>query len=128
MHKSYPVESRFDNTDAFVISGSEDGALHFYDLVEGKTVATYVFLCVCRVCLLRGVLTHNGGGSGACLTFDTYTRGTLKFKKKIKKKKKNRAKEHTRALCSLAYHPTEPALLTAGYDGLGLVWSARGDD
>jgi len=36
------VESRFDNTDAFVFSGSEDGALHVYDLVEGTTVATYV--------------------------------------------------------------------------------------
>lgn len=38
-------------------------------------------------------------------------------------------KEHTRALCSLAYHPKEPSVVTAGYDGLGLVWGgARGDD
>ena len=36
---SYPVESCFDNTDAFIFSGSEDGGLHVYDLVEGTTVA-----------------------------------------------------------------------------------------
>lgn len=48
VHKSYPVESRFDNTDAYVVSGSEDGALHFYDLVEGKTLATYVCVCARR--------------------------------------------------------------------------------
>ena len=37
-------------------------------------------------------------------------------------------KEHSRALCSLAYHPTQPSLVTAGYDGRALVWSNRGDD
>jgi len=34
-HQAYPIESCFDNTDAFVLSGSEDGSLYVWDLVEG---------------------------------------------------------------------------------------------
>jgi len=39
-HKNsgYPVKSTFTNTDAFVVSGSEDGFLYWWSLEEGKLV------------------------------------------------------------------------------------------
>lgn len=31
-------------------------------------------------------------------------------------------KHHTRPVCSLSYHPDEPMLLTASYDGSAVLW------
>lgn len=31
-------------------------------------------------------------------------------------------KHHTRPVCSLSYHPSEPMLLTACYDGSAVLW------
>lgn len=31
-------------------------------------------------------------------------------------------KHHTRPVCSLSYHPSEPMLLTASYDGSAVLW------
>eukprot|EP00752_Nemacystus_decipiens_P010298 g9175.t1 len=36
LHKSYRIESWLANTDAHVISGSEDGHVHIWDIVEAK--------------------------------------------------------------------------------------------
>lgn len=38
MNKDYKLDSCLSNTDAYVISGSEDGKLCYWDLVEGKMV------------------------------------------------------------------------------------------
>lgn len=39
-HNSYSIESCFTNTDAHVVSGSEDSKIYFWDLVEAKVVHT----------------------------------------------------------------------------------------
>jgi WD40 repeat protein len=46
----------------------------------------------------------------------------------VETKEVKRLKENNRAVCSLAYHPKDACLITAGYDGIGMVWSDRGDD
>ena len=38
VNKDYKVDSCLSNTDAYVISGSEDGRVCFWGLVEGKMV------------------------------------------------------------------------------------------
>ncbi|TFJ83470.1 hypothetical protein NSK_005239 [Nannochloropsis salina CCMP1776] len=79
-HQAYPIESCFDNTDGFVLSGSEDGSLYVWDLVEGGS---------------------EGGKEGKPVAV---------------------LKEHKRALGSMSFHPSEPVLVTAGYDGVGCCW------
>ncbi|CAM9673423.1 unnamed protein product [Pylaiella littoralis] len=73
LHKSYRMESWLANTDAHVISGSEDGHVHVYDIVEAKVTR---------------LLKH-----------------------------------HKRPVCSTSYHPSEPMLLTASYDGSTVLWA-----
>jgi len=80
VHQAYPIESCFDHTDAFVLSGSEDGSLYIWDLVEGG---------------------REGGKEGKPAAV---------------------LREHKRALGSLSFHPSEPVLVTVGYDGVGCCW------
>jgi mitogen-activated protein kinase organizer 1 len=40
LNTKYRINSCFTNDDAFVISGSEDNQIYFWDLVEGKVVHT----------------------------------------------------------------------------------------
>eukprot|EP00884_Botryococcus_braunii_P006060 jgi/Botrbrau1/15455/Bobra.43_2s0079.1 len=60
-------------SDAYVVAGSENGKVHYWDLVEEAMVESFA--------------AHEG------------------------------------AVCSLAVHPSEPCLLTAGADGLVKVWN-----
>jgi len=39
-NKQYKIASSLTNTDAYVVSGSEDARIYFWDLVEGKVVHT----------------------------------------------------------------------------------------
>ncbi|CAN0300228.1 unnamed protein product [Ectocarpus sp. 12 AP-2014] len=73
LHKSYRMESWLANTDAHVISGSEEGHVYIWDIVEGKVARTL--------------------------------------------------KHHRRPVCSMSYHPSEPMLLTASYDGSAVLWA-----
>jgi mitogen-activated protein kinase organizer 1 len=36
--REFPIQSCLTNDDAFVLSGSEDGSIHFWSLVEAKLV------------------------------------------------------------------------------------------
>ncbi len=35
-------------------------------------------------------------------------------------------KHHKRPVCSMSYHPSEPMLLTASYDGSSVLWAPQG--
>ncbi|CAM9294107.1 unnamed protein product [Choristocarpus tenellus] len=72
LHSRYRMESWLTNSDAHVISGSEDCQVYIWDIVESNVVQ---------------VLKH-----------------------------------HNRPVCSLSYHPDEPLLLTASYDGTSVLW------
>lgn len=39
--QSFNMDSCLTNTDAYVVSGSEDGSVHFWDLVEPKKMTTF---------------------------------------------------------------------------------------
>ena len=39
-HKEFKVESVMSNTDAYAISGSENGQIYIWDVLEGTTVKT----------------------------------------------------------------------------------------
>jgi len=66
------TECKFTNTDAHVVTGSEDGKILFFDLLEEKPI--------------HKIRAHKG-----CVT-------------------------------SLAYHPDEVAMISAGVDGVARVW------
>lgn len=38
-HNEYKIESVLSNTDAFAITGSEDGKIYIYDVLEGNVVS-----------------------------------------------------------------------------------------
>jgi len=71
-HSSYKVEACMSLADQFVVCGSEDGRILFWDLVEGRLAHT-----------LRG---------------------------------------HTHVVTSLAFHPTDNALLSASVDSSVILW------
>lgn len=54
--------------------------------------------------------------------------GTVHIYDLVEGKEVKKLKEHSRAVCSLAYHPSDACVITAGYDGVALVWSQKGDD
>lgn len=37
-HTEYKIDSILSNTDAYAITGSEDGKIYIYDVLEGNTV------------------------------------------------------------------------------------------
>lgn len=39
-HKEYKVESILSNTDAYAITGSENGKIYIYDVLEGNILST----------------------------------------------------------------------------------------
>ena len=41
-NRNYKVGGMFSNTDAYVVCGSEDGRICFYDLVDAKMVKEFV--------------------------------------------------------------------------------------
>ncbi len=68
----YKIESCLDRNDSVVISGSEDGVIYVWDMVEESIIA--------------------------------------------------QLKQHTRAVQTLSYHPTQPMLLSGSSDGTIVVW------
>lgn len=38
-HKEYKIESILSNSDAYAITGSEDGKIYIYDVLEGSIVS-----------------------------------------------------------------------------------------
>eukprot|EP00158_Paraphelidium_tribonemae_P009619 Partr_v1_DN28910_c0_g1_i2_m25422 putative wd repeat len=71
-NSKYRIENTFSHTDAHVISGSEDGCIYVWDLVDESVVATL--------------------------------------------------RKHSRAVLTLAQHPTEPILISGSTDGTVVIW------
>jgi mitogen-activated protein kinase organizer 1 len=73
-HKNteFKVQACFSNTDAHVVSGSEDGRVVFWDLVEGAVVHTLAE----HDCVVTAIDYHPKPGESCLLTADV--RGKIK--------------------------------------------------
>ena len=104
VHKSYALRSSFSNDSAYVVSGGEEGSIFIWDLVEVYDVIR-VTVAVQGSCFIE---ERNMNSCRIC----------LKKAKVIQRM----GQAHTRAVLSVAYHPTENTILSCGSDGLIKVW------
>jgi mitogen-activated protein kinase organizer 1 len=97
--KDYKIDCCSSNTDAHIISGSEDGRVCIWELVE---VRLYSMLNS------EQVLTHTH--------FDLYRHSQAKLVQSLPQG------SETSVVYSLAFHPKESCLLAAASDGSIKVW------
>ena len=95
----YKIDSSLTHDDACIVSGSEDGKIYFWELVEVTEVREN---CVIIVCLLQSTVVQtlqqlDGRGRSSCVVY------------------------------SLSYHPSKPCLLTVGSQGPVRVWKREAD-
>ena len=95
----YKIDSSLTHDDACIVSGSEDGKMYFWELVEVTEVREN---CVIIVCLLQSTVVQtlqqlDGRGRSSCVVY------------------------------SLSYHPSKPCLLTVGSQGPVRVWKREAD-
>jgi WD40 repeat protein len=102
------ANSCFTNDDAYVVSGSEDGRIHFWSLVEGELVHT-----------LGGGLDAAEGKSGARESALDEGEGEVEMGMGYAQARVG----HTRAVTSIDYHPgKEVCLVSASHDGSVRCW------
>lgn len=96
-----------------------DGTIRLVELESGQVLNTYrgnhkagQFGLKCRLTCDDATIV-SGSEDGSAVLYDLVSAGMVQ-----------RLQGHTRPVCSVATHPTDPTLvITAGYDGNCIVWS-----
>ncbi|CAI8047078.1 WD repeat domain-containing protein 83 [Geodia barretti] len=95
-NQDYKLDSCLSHDDAHVVSGSEDGTVCFWDLVEGNLLHSFPHVPPHKSASRGQTTEGDGGGSSRCVVY------------------------------SLAHHPKESCLLTAASHGPVRVWKKVG--
>lgn len=112
IHKEYSMTSCFTNNDGFVVSGSEDGNIFIWSLVEGKLMHTLV--CpIGRLLFLVLFLSLR-----LPFVFDARGFQTFFFLPFVCQEPKNNSKMVT----GLHFHPTTACLVAVYFDGTLRLW------
>ena len=132
-NEDYKVDSCLTHDDAHVVSGSEDGRVCFWDLVEVCCVSTIIILFMKLPLSLSHSLTHTFSlFSHMRGHTHTHTQGKLIHSfphvpvPKSSTSGGGRGGAGRCVIYSLAHHPKDSCLLTAGSHGPARVWKKKG--
>jgi mitogen-activated protein kinase organizer 1 len=95
-NQDYKLDSCLSHDDAHVVSGSEDGTVCFWDLIEGNLLHSFPHVPPNKSASRGQTTERDGGGGSRCVVY------------------------------SLAHHPKESCLLTAASHGPVRVWKTVG--
>ena len=98
VNTKYKLDSRLSNTDAYVVSGSEDGTIHFWELVQVSSFFFFFFIVIADTSVSLFLLQ-------------------AKSAKVIK--------AHEKAVTTLAFHSKEALMISGSIDGKIKIWKSR---
>jgi mitogen-activated protein kinase organizer 1 len=112
-HESYPLTSCLSNCDAYVISGSEDGKVYAWDLVEGNVLQTIGGHTKVLTLLPLYFSLSPSPRPPSFTTLTTLPPHIISPRSLL---------SLPQAVSSVAYHPKEPMLVSVSHDGTGRVF------
>ena len=124
----YKLDSRLSNTDAHVLSGSEDGSIHIWELVQ---VGHFLFVCLFHFflffsfffflsfCFFFLFFFKFPGNSPFFIPSHFFLGANFEQAKTVKV-----LKAHEKAVTALSYHPKESLMISGSIDGKIKIWKS----